>query len=111
MRRLRDEVIEQLLARGIPAHLLNQSGDNCNVDGVRLATMHRVKGLKFHYVFLAGMNENKVPLRMAVVNAEDPVEQRQNELNERALVHVAVSRVVKGLFVSWSGGSEFVLVS
>lgn len=111
-KRLRDEVGDHLSAQGIRVHTLNQGGDNRNVDGVRLATMHRVKGLEFHYVFLAGMNQNNVPLRMAVANTEDPVEQRQNELNERALVHVAASRAVKGLFVSWSGSaSEFLPVS
>lgn len=55
---------------------------------------------RMHY---AGLNQNVVPLRIAASNSEDPVELRQNELNERALVHVAASRAVKGLFVSWHG--------
>ncbi|TNC85289.1 MAG: DNA helicase [Thalassolituus sp.] len=103
-RKLRDSIASQLESEKIATHRLNQAGDNRNVDGVRLATMHRVKGLEFHYVFLAGMNQNTVPLRLATTNTEDPVERRQNELNERALVHVAASRAVKGLYVSYAGG-------
>lgn len=69
-------------------------------DGVRLATMHRVKGLEFHYVFMAAMNEGYVPLKNALESTTDQVERRSTELNERALFHVAASRAIKALYVS-----------
>lgn len=100
---IRDEIQKILNQEGIGTRVLDQKQDNRDIKGIRLATMHRVKGLEFRYVFLAGINEGVVPLKVALNNSADPVEQRQNELNERALLHVAASRAVKGLYVSFSG--------
>lgn len=102
-RKRRDALAEYLSSKGVTTVLLNQQTDNRNMEGIRLATMHRVKGLEFRYMFLAGINKDVVPLRIAVGNTEDPVELQQNELNERALLHVAATRAVQGLYVSYSG--------
>lgn len=83
--------------------LTRQHADNRKQEGVRLATMHRVKGLEFHAVFIAAVNEGVVPLRKALGNSEDKVEQRMSELNERALFHVAATRAVRYLYVSSYG--------
>ncbi|MNT76840.1 hypothetical protein D3C72_2158940 [compost metagenome] len=37
------------------------------------------------------------------IQSDDPVEQRDALFNERALLHVAATRAIKGLFVSSSG--------
>jgi superfamily I DNA/RNA helicase len=37
------------------------------------------------------------------IASDDPVEQRDALFNERALLHVAATRAIKGLFVSSSG--------
>ena len=65
--------------------------------------MHRVKGLEFRYMFLVDVSQNTVPPAMAISSSDDPVEQRQIELNERALLHVAATRAALGLFVTWHG--------
>ena len=44
--------------------LSRQRPDNRNIEGLRLATMHRVKGLEFKAVFMACVNEGLVPLRV-----------------------------------------------
>jgi len=88
---------------GIESYVLGQdSGDNDQRPGVRMATMHRIKGLEFQYVFLAGINEGIVP-EVKAITSDDPVEQRDALFNERALLHVAATRAIKGLFVSSSG--------
>lgn len=71
--------------------------------GVRLATMHRVKGLEFKAVFMAGINSGVVPLIRAVEASDDPVERRLKDINERALFHVAATRAIRYLFVSCNG--------
>ena len=43
--------------------------------------------------------------------SDDPVEQRDALFNERALLHVAATRAVKGLFVSSSGVPSPLLVA
>ncbi|EJQ4912753.1 ATP-dependent helicase, partial [Salmonella enterica] len=88
---------------GIETYNLGQdSGDSDQRPGVRMATMHRIKGLEFQYVFLAGINDGVVPEAKAI-SSDDPVEQRDALFNERALLHVAATRAVKGLFVSSYG--------
>ncbi|MGI6408865.1 MAG: UvrD-helicase domain-containing protein [Thiopseudomonas sp.] len=83
--------------------LTRQHVDNRSQQGIRLATMHRVKGLEFHAVFIVAVNEGVVPLTAALTHTEDKVEQRMSELNERALFHVAATRAVHHLFVSGYG--------
>ncbi len=91
----------------IPIYSLRQDGLDSDSDGVRIATMHRIKGLEFKYVFLAGINDGVVPEPKAVTSS-DPVEKSDALFNERALLHVAVTRAIKGVFVSSFGKpSEF----
>ncbi|MDV2961148.1 ATP-dependent helicase [Shewanella algae] len=95
---------------GIPTFILgHDSADSGLKEGVRVATMHRIKGLEFQYVFLASINDGVVPEPKAV-NSEDPVEQRDAIFNERALLHVAATRAIKGLFISSSGKPSQLLV-
>ena len=81
--------------------------DHRNMPGVRLATMHRIKGLEFKAVFVAGLNRGVVPLDRAL-HSQDPVEFGLRAANERSLLHVAATRAVKRLFLSCSGSpSEY----
>ena len=99
---LRDEFAEELRSLGLPVVVLDKQADNQQVLGVRVANMHRVKGLEFRHVFLAGMNMGVVPNPHAVAS-DDPVEVRAAELSERALVHVAASRAIEHLYISHHG--------
>lgn len=99
-----DTYEQALQQHQLPTHKLSrQRADNPNEPGVRLATMHRVKGLEFRCVMLVSINHHVVPLRQALSQSVDPVEQRLHELNERALLHVAATRAAKYLFVSSYG--------
>jgi superfamily I DNA/RNA helicase len=94
---------EGLKSRGLSTRRLSRdAGDDRKHDGVRLATMHRVKGLEFQHVFLAAINQGVCPLDVAVESTDDPTERRSSELNERALFHVAASRAIHRLWVSAS---------
>lgn len=78
------------------------------LDGVRIATMHRVKGLEFDYVFLVGINKEIVPLKRIVVEATDNVTKKERVIGERSLLYVAATRAKKAVFVSSYGiKSEF----
>ena len=101
--RLRDKYAKAFSSAGLKYVTLDTRNDNQSVEGVRVATMHRVKGLEFRHIFLAAMNEGVVPNRLAVEGSDDPTERRDNELSERALVHVAASRAIESLSVTWHG--------
>ena len=73
------------------AHVALEAGavDSAETEGVRLATMHRVKGLEFDRVVMASMNADLVPLPAAIGARGDAVERESAETEERALVYVA----------------------
>lgn len=70
---------------------------------IRVATMHRVKGLEFDYVFLVGVNDGVAPLRSFVESASDNVIKNQRIIAERSLLYVAATRAKKAVFVSSYG--------
>lgn len=81
--------------------------DNRNLPGIRLATMHRVKGLEFKAVFMVAINHNIVPLRIGMTS-QDSTEANMRDQNERALFHVAATRAIKYLSISSHGkASEY----
>jgi len=101
-----------LVAKKIETRKLSrQQPDNRNLEGIRLATMHRVKGLEFKAIFMACVNDGVVPLRAASAETKDPVEQNLFEASERALFHVAATRAVKHLFLSSHGRASHYLLS
>ena len=71
--------------------------------GIRLATMHRVKGLEFDRVIIAGVNDRIVPLEGEWTKTNDSVIQRESETHERALLYVAATRAKKEVIVTSFG--------
>lgn len=70
--------------------------------GVRLATMHRVKGLEFDHVIVAGVNDGVVPHVKAVFGGES-LKNKETEEHERSLLYVAVTRARKSVLITCSG--------
>lgn len=107
--RERKALADALEERGIPVFVLDrkqadQEHDHC----VRVATMHRVKGLEFDRVVVASANRNLVPLPAAVKNRGDDASQEMAETGERALLYVAATRAKKELLVlSYGRRSRF----
>jgi superfamily I DNA/RNA helicase len=60
--------------------------------------MHRVKGLEFDIVMVASVNDDLVPVPVAVDTA-DPVERATSELEERSLLYVALTRARKQAYI------------
>jgi superfamily I DNA/RNA helicase/mRNA-degrading endonuclease RelE of RelBE toxin-antitoxin system len=98
---LRDRFMPALERAGIAAVLLEQ--DEPRHDGVRLATMHRVKGLEFEVVVMACVAAHDVPHPTPELRSDDPVMAAQALLRERSLVYVAASRARDALHVCYSG--------
>jgi len=79
----------------IPALLLDGRTTDAG-EGVRMATMHRVKGLEFAHLFLAGANADALP-------DEPPGGDPLAALRLRCLVHVAATRARDTLTVTSAG--------
>ena len=99
-RRERDAIGSALKEHDL-AHVTLEAGtvDSAEAEGVRLATMHRVKGLEFDRVVMASINADLVPLPAAIDARGDVVERESAETEERALVYVAATRAKKELLV------------
>ena len=66
--------------------------------------MHRVKGLEFRCVAVAGVGAGQLPLGSATVPAsDDAATHRLDVQRERCLLFVACTRARERLAVSWHG--------
>ena len=72
-----------------------------NDNHLRLATMHRVKGLQFDYVFLPGLNDETLPLKSVLELCVDNVMAQQFIQSEKCLLYVAATRAKKQVFASY----------
>jgi len=68
-----------------------------------LATMHRVKGLEFEHVIVAGVNEGIIPLKVHHSTETEAFEAAETETRERALLYVAVTRAKRGALITSHG--------
>ena len=81
--------------------------DDRSFDGLRVATMHRVKGLEFEYVFVAAVNNRIIPLPSAI-NKTDVVSEAESITSEKCLLYVAMTRAQKGVYItSYGKKSDF----
>ena len=95
---------QALQAQGVPVYMIRRSApEDRNKKGLRLATMHRVKGLEFDMIIIAGANDGILPLRFATENTSDPAESEDRELRERTLFYVAATRAKKEVLVTSFG--------
>lgn len=100
---LLDKAHDKLVAAGVPvARVKDRPGPD--VEGVRLATMHAMKGLEFRCVAVLGITASAVPFAREVTpTTVDALQHESDLLRERCLLFVACTRSREALAVSWSG--------
>jgi hypothetical protein len=101
---------DELASRGIATCFVKPDHEeDRSIPGVRLATMHRVKGLEFDTMMVVSVNDGVVPLP-AAISGSDAVTLKEQEKSERALLYVAVTRARKQVLVTGHGRmSEWIL--
>jgi superfamily I DNA/RNA helicase len=99
-----DRYAESLNADGVATYRVrrNEAEDRA-IPGLRLATMHRVKGLTFGRIVIADANRGTLPLAASLAEAGDAVSRREAEQRERRLLFVAVTRARREVKVLVSG--------
>lgn len=100
---------EKLEKLGLKTTLIKSNeSDVTDKDAIKLATVHRVKGLEFDQVILASANDGLVPLDFAVRGKADSISKEEADTEERSLVYVAITRARKAAFVlSYGAVSEY----
>ena len=93
-----------LQREGFTTRVINKDeSDDPSDPALRLATMHRVKGLEFDQMFIPGLDQTQMPLRYELDQRPDQVSRELFEQQERSLLHVAATRAKKRVVVSYSG--------
>ncbi|KAA9375497.1 AAA family ATPase [Microbispora cellulosiformans] len=100
---LLDKVAARLTTAGVPVVRVKDHPDG-NADGVRLATMHAMKGLEFRCVAVAGVTARALPFTKEITPADvDRIQHESDMLRERCVLFVACTRAREALCISWSG--------
>ena len=96
--------LEQFLeSKDIQSRVIEaDEADDPSDPSVRLATMHRVKGLEFDQVLIPGLDSDQMPLKSALGCRPDQVSRELFEQQERSLLHVAATRAKKRVVVTYS---------
>ncbi|MCD0485994.1 AAA family ATPase [Streptacidiphilus sp. ASG 303] len=98
------DAAEALRRAGIPAVVLGAEAAGPDREGVRIGTMHRMKGLEFRCTAVLGVGEGTVPMRNALTPVEvDPLQHQEDLLGELSLLFVACTRAREALSVTWHG--------
>jgi superfamily I DNA/RNA helicase len=88
-------------------HGIAWSEDDASAGVVRVTTMHASKGMEFARVVVLGLNQDTVPLAIAVTSAaDDPLQHQQDVMRERCLLYVACTRARDALVLTGSGPSS-----
>ncbi|PZO13340.1 MAG: DNA helicase [Leptolyngbya foveolarum] len=99
-----EKYLAALKAENIPIKKIYRSQpDNPADGGVRIATMHRVKGLQFDYMLLPALGEENLPLALALTQCSDETAKQRFINSDRSLLHVAATRAKKRVFVTYCG--------
>ncbi|MET9600289.1 UvrD-helicase domain-containing protein [Streptomyces sp. NPDC006459] len=98
------EIAQALERAELPVRLLGTAQASGDGTGVCIGTMHRMKGLEFRFVAVAGVSDSDVPLASTLTPAEvDAQQHREDLLGELSLLFVACTRAREVLRVSWHG--------
>lgn len=89
---------------GVATYRLSRTeAESREATGLRLATMHRVKGLEFDRLVVAGVNDGVVPLAVGDLKSDDGAVREEAEKRERALFYVAVTRARSDVLITSHG--------
>lgn len=104
---LTENYAQALKAQGIAVHPISRNRpDNPYIEGVRIATMHRIKGLEFKVVFIAGMD---LDIFSSPELTDDLQPNKACILLEKSLFYVASSRACDLLFLSTTNQKSKIL--
>ncbi|MDO9100631.1 MAG: 3'-5' exonuclease [Caldisericota bacterium] len=91
----------QLQSAGLDVYEIKRNlAEQRDKPGVRLATLHRVKGLEFEHVLVVSANKGVIPLDAALAESEDGVAKRNVDTSERSLLYAALTRAKRSAVFS-----------
>jgi superfamily I DNA/RNA helicase len=103
-KRILETYISQFQSAGFATYEIKRNAaEQRDRPGLRMATIHRVKGLEFEHICVVAANKGIIPLETVVDDAEDAVAKLNAETRERSLLYVALTRAKKSATISGYG--------
>lgn len=98
------KIVNTLNNKNMPCLLLdNKQPDDKSIPGIRVATMHRVKGMEFECMYLVQLNVDLIPKEKDVKAAEGDADLiRELMKREANLISVSMTRAKKTAWLSYS---------
>ena len=101
-RRMIKSVVSALTDAGIQVQELRRADEG--IPGVRVGTMHSLKGLEFRCIAAVGVTDRALPNPKAITPEEvDELQHKADMMAERCLLFVVCTRARDHLHVSWNG--------
>lgn len=96
-------------SNNIPTYIIRGNNiDRSNIDGIRLSTIHRIKGLEFSSVYIPALNQNELPHKPSLRYMDDKSAQEDFIQREKNALFVACTRAKYQLAMSYANTpSEF----
>jgi superfamily I DNA/RNA helicase/mRNA-degrading endonuclease RelE of RelBE toxin-antitoxin system len=100
--------VDEFKKLGLPARWVDSKNFDLTDSNIKVMTMHSAKGLEFPMVAVAGVRRGLVPL--PCFKAQDKEDASEHRNTERRLFHVALSRAMRRLIVTYpdASASEFI---
>jgi len=98
--RIGEAVVKGLVKAGIKAAWVDSGDLDLDAHYVKVMSMHAAKGLEFPIVCVAGADADELP--SPVREAQDKLDKTEYDKQERALLHVAMSRAMERLLIAHS---------
>lgn len=102
-----DQIAAVLGQKSVACSTLKPNQAETNEGGVRLGTMHRVKGLEFDAVIIAGLNSDQYPYLPE--SDLDEITLKTYHHQERSLLYVSLTRAKKAAVLCYHGKASKVL--
>lgn len=100
---LQDSYAPALRSHGIETVTIDTDASDTLGPGVRIATMHRVKGLEFPRMILAGVQKGTMPYEDGAYTTRDETAKALHDEGERKLLYVASTRARDLLVITGHG--------
>ena len=103
---LTKDLITAMHQKGLDPYIWKNRGFTGNKNGVRMCTLHSIKGLEFRVVIVMGVNERNIP---SVASPEHPfptldkVEKNEYLMQFRSLIYVAITRARQCVLITGYG--------
>ena len=98
------EYADALKAAGISSYTIKTDTEmDSGKKGIRIGTMHRIKGIEFDYIIVSSACKGILPPSHLMQSADTPIDQKHLLQKMRSLLYVSITRARKSVLITGYG--------